>query len=322
VPPTSSCAGSLPVITEAGGDYTQIHPEGHWEVTPNTTSYTIDYAGRLYVHGFNSPALEDDQFGPLKRITGGTCADWGTDGGTLAAAGGPGRLRGPFSGSYWGYAERTGWSSFSDLAIGIITPPVPLATNSWGSLSGYPTTIGTGATAVELTWQHTIRAPDGTYSIERQQPSGEFQRIGEIWADPGFCEGGCVVQSTFTDTTPASGRNLYRVRYFDVSGTVDESPIAEVWLPQPENAAGAGGWQLAPNPARQYVQVNLFTPLYGTTSVELLDSYGRTVVTHTTDAAESSMLQLPLAEVAAGLYTVRLRNHGQVLGQHRLLVSP
>ncbi len=129
VPSIGTCTGTLTNAVETTGEtYTQLHPEGKWQVvlTPAEPGETFDYDVKLYTWGFDTPALTDNRYAPLKRPDGSvSCADWTTGGGNLGTPNQLGRIILVNSvGMDTSYALRTGLSDFSEFAIGIMDVPL------------------------------------------------------------------------------------------------------------------------------------------------------------------------------------------------------
>ncbi len=128
VPAIGTCTGLLSNAVEATGEtYVQLHPEGKWQVvlTPTEPGEVFDYDVKLYTWGFETPALQNNLYAPLKRPDGSVaCADWTTGGGNLGTPNQLGRIILTNSvGMDTSYALRTGLSDFSEFAIGIIDLP-------------------------------------------------------------------------------------------------------------------------------------------------------------------------------------------------------
>jgi hypothetical protein len=165
--PISDCSGG---VSAADGSlsYIQVHPEGSWDITPNTNSYTADYDIRLYTWGYNTPALADNFYGVLKRNSGSTnCADWNTGGGTLPPAGGWGRIR-YFSGPVdISYAERSTLPTFCEFAIGIAggcsTPSATSNVSTWtGGMAGEWNTAANWSGGTAPTVSDNVTLPAST----------------------------------------------------------------------------------------------------------------------------------------------------------------
>ena len=90
----------------------------------------------------------------------------------------------------------------------------------WGSFEATTVTEG-----IRLDWQ-TISEKDADYfTIQHADYSGDFQSIGTL-----DCIGNSTVATdyTFTDRTPVSGLNYYRLKQIDLNGEIDYSSIVAV----------------------------------------------------------------------------------------------
>lgn len=134
---TSSLTASVKSIEEYGYNddsriiaadndftYTNIKENAIWSLTPNTYPSAGTYGVRLYTENIEN--LKDNEFAPLKRPDySGDYAEWEAPMGTvISIVNTPGRT---ISG---GYAERLGYTSFSEHAIAEGTPLVITNTNS------------------------------------------------------------------------------------------------------------------------------------------------------------------------------------------------
>jgi hypothetical protein len=157
---------------------------------------------------------------------------------------------------------------------------------------------------VHLVWHSTDRA--ATATVYRAEPGASWQSVGTVSADG-------TGRIEFVDTEVRSGaRYGYRLGVRD--GT-SEFAAGEVWLTVPV------ALELAlqgphPNPARGDLWVSFSLPNADPATLDLLDVGGRRVATVDAGALGAGTHRLRLgdtADLAPGLYMVRLRHGGHVL---------
>jgi hypothetical protein len=124
----------------------------------------------------------------------------------------------------------------SDLSAGSITTISPLAPDTYiaytfasltvplpVTLARFTATAETGT--VLLSWSTTEETGSDRFEIERSKDGKGWATIGSV-ASHG--ESNALVDYTFTDSRPAAGTNLYRLRMVDADGTYAFSSIREV----------------------------------------------------------------------------------------------
>jgi hypothetical protein len=291
--PTATCEGSMPVISEGGLEYIQVHPEGHWNVEPNGGT-GINYNARLYVQGFQTgPELIDNEFGGLKRPDGGVCADWSTAGGTRPANGQPGRVVQAINASMaTGYAKRIGWISFSDQAIGVAGGDPILSRDGTFRLQLLKQDAG-----LQLAWP----------SLQDQVVSYDLyvghEKPNQPLTSATACESGC--QYLHTPTAP--GIYYYQVHARLADGRVmATNTVRSLWQAKPT---------LQPNPIAVGDAWQLTLATDSPAQLTLRNLLGQTVWQHT---AQSTQMDVP-APGMPGTYLLQVAQDGQVY-THRLLV--
>jgi len=123
-------------------------------------------------------------------------------------------------------------------------------------------------TAVQLDWNGL--SEDGAsslFTIERSNNGIDFRRIGESIS--GIRQGESFY--SFTDLSPLSAINYYRVKSTDVNGRISYSHTIAVVMNK-----GMGSLQLYPNPAVSSVQLQVTAPK-GVIAIDIKDMTGKTV---------------------------------------------
>jgi len=122
---------SSSLAVQNGQVVSYIHPEAQWRLTPNTTPTGGSYGVRLYVQNFATlSASYDNKFVVLKRQDNSTSfANYSTfqSTTTIPAQNAAGRVVN--SGN--GYAQRLGYTSFSEFVIGSVPTPLGIELKSF-----------------------------------------------------------------------------------------------------------------------------------------------------------------------------------------------
>ena len=213
---------SVIVATEDGTDYTNVLEAAIWTITP--AGVGGNYGVRAYITG---PA--DDRFGIVKRATGSTnYADWDSfDASTVIPAGGmPGRTVAS------GYAEKTGFTSFSEFAVATSVNALPIEL-----LSFEAKLIDK---EVQLDWITITEINNDFFTIERGIDAINFAAIKEI---DGAGNSNNQLFYTTIDEHPLKGISYYRLKQTDFNGEFSYSNIEPI-----ENRSSGLTFSAYPNP--------------------------------------------------------------------------
>ncbi len=158
---------------------------------------------------------------------------------------------------------------------------------------------GTGGWIFRMTetgdtlWQHSFPYYDSP--IEQ----AEFHSLAQT-PDGGFIISG-LVQDTFPDHDPTyNNPNIWLVKLDSTGCLVDcENPVTLIKWPEPEAAV----LQLFPNPANDYIELNLLRPSRGKAMVQLYDLSGRQILSAD---MPSAAVRLELGSIPKGVYVVKV----------------
>ncbi len=142
-----------------------------WDLTPDASPSGGSYGVRLYIA--NISGLTDNQFCPIKRSSVSTSyADWQTFDATttIPAAGTAGRTVAS------GYAERTGYTSFSKFTVGASSVPLPVELLDFSAMLQENKVLISWITQTEINNDYftVLKSKDGKnfYEIEKVNGSG------------------------------------------------------------------------------------------------------------------------------------------------------
>jgi hypothetical protein len=232
-----------------------------WTLQPNASPASGTYGVRLYVNGTGMTAADDNTFCAVKRPNNSTdYADWNTleSTTTIPSSGAAGRIYN----SGTGYAERIGYTSFSEHAIGksLSNQPLPVELHSFSANCS-------GEGNIKLTWVTASENNSSHFVIEHSGNGNDWEIAGVINA-AGFSQQ--ILEYEF-DFRANSSLNYFRLKQIDIDGEVVAYP--EIFVVCSPNYHGL---VTIPNPSG-----NEFTVVYdsdvNTSSIEvqLTDIQGR-----------------------------------------------
>jgi len=184
-------------------------------------------------------------------------------------------------------------STFSPFTIGTtnaILNPLPV---SFTNVKAFEK--GTG---VQIEWTNSTESDMSAYIIERSSNGIDFTAIGQTAPRSNQFD---RVSYTYTDATPLSGTNFYRIKAVELSGKNVYTKSLRVDI-----GRSPKGISLYPNPVRG-TEVSIgFTALKGQYSLNVLNTAGQVVYRQQLNHAGGTVAQsvaLP-ASLKAGVYSV------------------
>lgn len=236
--------------------YDNIATEGIWQIDADASATGGSYDIALWFNngGYGTFAnLVDNEFAPLKRASASTLAsDWtaigGTHNATLVSA---------------GYAERTGWTSFSQYAVGYKAAPLPV------ELLDFDATYN--GKSVDLTWLTMSEINNDFFLVEKAEDAMNFTPIGKVLSLAPNGNSNYPIDYYYNDLDVSGGTYYYRLKQYDFDGSYDYSNIATVIIS--EN----GVFTINPNPARDIVEIGYYCSTDDTPILKIYDDRGRLV---------------------------------------------
>ncbi len=188
---------------------------------------------------------------------------------------------------------RTAVSSFSPFTLGSTDASVNPLPVSFTGIKAFEKGSG-----VQIEWSNDTESDMSTYVIERSSNGIDFTAIGQIAPRSNQFD---RVSYSYTDATPLSGTNFYRIKAIELSGKNVYTKSLRVDI-----GRNPKGISLYPNPVRG-TEVNIgFTALKGQYSLNVLNSAGQVVYRQQLNHAGGTVAQsvsLP-ASLKAGVYNV------------------
>jgi PA14 domain/Polysaccharide deacetylase/Secretion system C-terminal sorting domain len=161
----------------------------------------------------------------------------------------------------------------------------------------------------KLNWVNSAAVQTADYFVvEKLLPTGDFSTLDHVNAD---MNAGETRSFSFTDEKPAAGENYYRIKLVSQNGAARYSEIVPL-------AFDESNWRVYPNPAQDFVELDLKSRANQSGRVEVYDAFGRVVLTQTIDRISETPYRLNLEGVSnSGQHWVRVHVEGA-----RDLVSP
>ena len=148
----------------------------------------------------------------------------------------------------------------------------------------------------QLTFSTATEENNSFFAIERSGNGTDFRTIGKV---NGAGTTTSIQNYTFTDETPLSGINYYRLKQVDFDGQFSYSPVATVVF---DNKAGI---RLAPSPVQDQLRVELDEMFQGDAQWQLYDFAGRLVQTGVL-SAENMVFNVEVGSLTPGNYVIRV----------------
>lgn len=194
---------------------TNVFENAIWTVSPSMGGTFLSGNYGINLHIANIPGLIDDYFTVVKRSsTSTTYADWSTfaSSTTVPTAGGPGRTVSD------GYAQRSGFTSFSKFGAGQGSEPLPIELL-------YFTADVINSDHVKLEWETVSEINNERFEIERSSDGTNWDIIGTVNGNGTTNES---LKYSYSDRFPLQGLSYYRFRQIDYDGKWEYSDIVVV----------------------------------------------------------------------------------------------
>lgn len=250
----------------------------YWTIDQETTPGTADVT-----LAWNDAGSQISSLGQL-RIAHFDGADWDNVGGTVT----------PGSTTAVGSIKATGVSTFSPFTIAateLDVLPIKLE---------YIRGARTGSSNA-LNWKLTCTSASIKMEIERAADGRKFSSIGSITATQARCN----QPFDFTDASPLSSYNYYRLKMIDADGKVSYSPVVMINV----NQKGFAVVGIYPSVVANQASLSLSSNVATTVETSITDMAGRKLQQRrSTVPAGSSLLNVDCSQLAAGYYNITVTN--------------
>ncbi|MBS1946978.1 MAG: T9SS type A sorting domain-containing protein [Bacteroidetes bacterium] len=201
-----------------------------------------------------------------------------------------------------GYGEikrmgRNSYPAFPSSTTRIITGPASTLTSD-GTLPVILTSFNAQLVdnACLLTWTSELEINSSRFEIQRSGDGATWLAIGTVAA-----KGNSATSTdySFTDPSPLSGTNYYRLKEIDLDGNFKLSDIRQV------RAAFIKGVKLI-NPAKSTVQVTFGSDFSSNLSLRLLSLNGKILQQRQVNNPAGTTIYLPVSNYANGIYMLHV----------------
>jgi hypothetical protein len=253
--------------TQIGSSLTDVLGTSVWSLVPNVQPSSGTYGVKLFVANTGLSSADDNTFCAVKRNDNSTdYADWNTfyASTTIPSSGAPGRMYD--SGN--GYAQRLGYTSFSEHALGK-TPanqPLPVELNMFDAFCQEK-----GKTTIK--WSTATEHNTAYFQLDRSNNGLEWQALGSIGAAVNSDE---EIQYNFEDRNNG-GLLYYRLHQVDING--GEQMYGPVSINCENNVYEINTF---PNPSSDNFNVSIFSESdLVSCNLQVLDAKGMVVYVST-----------------------------------------
>lgn len=171
---------------------------------------------------------------------------------------------------------------------------------------------------VSIEWQVPYDGSDYAFELERSVNGTTFFPVANVTV-PAFVSGNDMAMFRQNDFSPLAGRTFYRVRMIDPVYGDMMSNVVELQLAGYSTSLG----RIFPNPARDgmiHVEMTDAASNAGDVSIQLIDIRGNEVGPRTFLEPGSGVINLPSAQMPAGVYFVRMIV-GDQTETHRVIIN-
>lgn len=153
---------------------------------------------------------------------------------------------------------------------------------------------------VQLNWTTGSEINNDRFIIEKRLENGEFVSLDEL-DGAGFSE--VATYYEYKDRSQMAAVVYYRLQQIDFDGTADFSDIVEVHF----DAFGAARYSVYPNPASDWITLEVLSERDQAHQYKMLDLRGKTVISGTL-AADLGQTRIAVESLAAGTYILQIKN--------------
>lgn len=289
----STSQGGVPIISTVG----EVAGETIlWTFTPNAAPTGGSYGVQLSVENTTLGSADDNTFCPIKRTTTATYASFSTFETTAAipASGNAGRIYN--SGS--GYAQRTGYTNFSQHSIGKGSGvPLPIELVSFDALLQKD--------QVNLSWTTASEKNNDYFTIEKSTDAVNYTEVCKVRSLAHNGNSTSMIHYSAQDYEPFPGLSYYRLKQTDFNGDYTYADPVSVHYNRETDFA----FELYPNPSYgESVNVAISCKIQQDVQLSIVDVYGKELLSKVIHCDEASKVVFPIESSflpERGMYIVR-----------------
>jgi len=150
---------------------------------------------------------------------------------------------------------------------------------------------------IQLNWETLSEINTSHFEIERSSDAIQYQSIGSVQAAGNSTQ---TLNYSFVDAQPLSKTNFYRLKMIDRDGAFSYSNVVVI-----NNSLSTITLSLFPNPASDWLQVQLPVVRSGTVQISIIDNSGKQVSQHSLQAKEGlNATSIQVSTLPKGIYYV------------------
>lgn len=148
--------------------------------------------------------------------------------------------------------------------------------------------------AVTCNWITASESNNKGFQIERSADGVHWSVLGFVGSRAKGGNSSSALDYSFTDNSPVTGQNYYRIKQTDLDGNFTYSRIRNIDFSKSEKIS------VYPNPATDQITIN---GLAGNESIEIFDMYGRMVYSRKT---AGNLNVVSLQKLSSGVYQIQV----------------
>lgn len=270
-----------------------------WTLTPDVQPSGGSYGVQLMVENSGLSASDDNSFCPLKRSNFTSYANFSTYDATtdIPSSGSVGRIFD--SGN--GYASRTGYTSFSQFAIGKSSGPLPVKLVLFDANAVNHSVLLTWSTATELNNDY--------FTIERSINGVDFLPVLKV---DGSGNSNVFHKYSGVDNNPFPGVSYYRLKQTDLNGQSETFKVVAVSFADIDNDAMK--IKVWPNAFKESFNTQFQSSNGGQMKLEMINMNGAIVFNETVTAKKgiNTFHFETLSEIKPGKYILRIKDDNEI----------
>jgi lysophospholipase L1-like esterase len=158
---------------------------------------------------------------------------------------------------------------------------------------------------IDLNWETASETNNSHFVIERSLNGREFKAIGEI---KGKGNSNSKVKYTFSDKSPVTGKNYYRLKQVDLDGKFTFSQVVAVSLKSAPSAV-----LLYPVPAYTSINLKIAADKKESIQINIYDRSGNTKSSFTRNLDKGeNLLQFPVSSLPTGNYVMQIKQESTI----------
>jgi len=157
------------------------------------------------------------------------------------------------------------------------------------------------AAGIKLDWETLHEQNTSYFDVERSANGSDFTAIGKVTAK-GYSAS--KEQYNFTDVTPLSGTNYYRLKLVDADNRISYRQTIVI-----KNSNAIVNIEVFPNPVSDLLQVQLPAKQNGPANITITDATGKIVFTKPVQLSTgNNATSIPVRQLPNGVYQFTLEN--------------